>query len=547
MSWKTKRLFAFLLAFDFFCANAQEIPLSTAENFAQSVFSAFNPEKSNSILTSQTIAVDDRAAMHVIRFSDSGFVITSADLSIFPLLAYSNESDYNVDDLPSACAQWIDNYLLQIAFIYNLSPDAGMNKYLWNPQYFIQQAIVKSEVAPLCLTSWDQGCYYNSMCPATSSSACNHALTGCVATAMAQIMKYWAYPDSGQSNHTYTDPVFGSQSADFGNTAYNWSAMPNQVTSNNSDLAQMLFHVGVSVDMNYSASASFAYNSAVTPALKNYFLYSESAEFKSKNDFTNENWIWMLKNELDNGRPVFYSGTNGSGGHAFVCDGYNSAGLFHFNWGWSGNANGYFAIGNLNPNMQNFNQDNVAIVRIQPASNAPIAFFYTTTTSIHVGDSVQFIDASTNSPTSWSWIFEGATPSTSSEQNPQNIRFDSAGIYQVVLTASNASGADTKIRTNYIQVSENTSSTDDFDANDSFLVFPNPAQDVIFFENFHYTESTGTIRIFDSKGQLITQIDWNQSICHDLSVSSFPSGLYFLEFIPANPAIKSVSTQFLKQ
>jgi PKD repeat protein len=228
--------------------------------------------------------------------------------------------------------------------------------------------------------------------------------------------------------------------------------MTNNVSSTNTAVATLMYHCGVSVDMNYGVSGSGSYSWYVPNALINYFAYQNTAEIKFMADFTTTNWISMLKAELDASRPVQYSGIDGSFGHAFVCDGYNSSNQFHFNWGWSGSSNGYYAIGSLNPSGYSFNQNNMAVVRIKPPSNAPVANFTASTITPPVGGSVIFSDASTNTPTSWSWTFDGGNPSTSTQTNPQNITYATAGQYQVSLTVTNANGTDTKVRTQYINV-----------------------------------------------------------------------------------------------
>jgi len=274
--------------------------------------------------------------------------------------------------------------------------------------------------------------------------------TGCVATAMAQVLKYWNYPSQGSGSHSYTHATYGLLSADFGSTTYNWTNMPNNVVSSNNSVATLMYHCGVSVEMDYSADGSGAYSGDVVPALVNYFNYSPNVEMKSLNSFSTANWIMMLKAELDAHRPVYYGGDNGTEGHAFVCDGYDTDSKFHFNWGWSGSANGYFAIGALNPSLSyKFNSNNEAIIRIKPPSNAPVAGFTASGTMPDLKGSISFTDQSTNTPTSWSWYFEGGTPSTSIEQNP-TVRYDNVGSYLVSLTVSNADGSDTKTISGFI-------------------------------------------------------------------------------------------------
>jgi photosystem II stability/assembly factor-like uncharacterized protein len=191
--------------------------------------------------------------------------------------------------------------------------------------------------------------------------------TGCVATAMAQIMKYHNFPPQGVGSHTYTHPVYGVQTANFGAATYNWSSMPNNVSSANPGVATIMYHAGVSVNMQYAPSGSGAYSEDVPDALMDYFNYKPGCEIKYKNNYANvEDFKALLRANLDQSLPMYYSGS-GNDGHAWVCDGYRlSDGKFHFNWGWSGSSNGWYAIGALNPGGSTFNNDNAAIVNIRP-------------------------------------------------------------------------------------------------------------------------------------------------------------------------------------
>ena len=154
---------------------------------------------------------------------------------------------------------------------------------------------------------------------------------------MAQIMKFWNYPETGSGFHSYNHPAYGTLSANFGSTTYQWSLMPNVVSSSNSAVATLMYHCGVSVNMVYDIAAkggSSAQTLDVAAALKTYFGYSSTVEGKYRKDYTDAQWIDLLKTELNAGRPVQYAGTGSSGGHSFVCDGYNSNDFFHMNWGW---------------------------------------------------------------------------------------------------------------------------------------------------------------------------------------------------------------------
>lgn len=448
-----KLLFTLMLTIFGFGLFAAPVSKETAQKIAVNFYKHYAVNKTDySVADVVTRQKEGISTFYIFIFNAGGYVMVAADDAVIPVLGFSDNEPFDKNNIPPNAESWYDDYSAQIKYIIESNIDNTQTLQEWNKIRNKQFSSAKFAVNPLCTTEWDQGCYYNALCPADGAGDCGHTYTGCVATAMAQIMKKWNYPTTGIGSHTYTDPTYGSQTANFGATTYNWGSMPDNVYSANTAVATLMYHCGVSVDMTYGVSGSGSSSWYVSNALINYFAYQNTAEIKFKANFTNANWINMLKTELDGSRPVYYSGDNGSAGHAFVCDGYNSSNQFHFNWGWSGYSNGYYAIGSLNPSGYNFNQDNIAVVRIKPPSNAPVANFTASTTTPPVGDSVNFSDASANTPTSWSWTFDGGNPSTSTQTNPQNITYAIAGQYQVSLTVTNANGTDTKIRTKYIDV-----------------------------------------------------------------------------------------------
>lgn len=290
-----------------------------------------------------------------------GFVIVAADDRAIPVLGYSDHGTLDAATMPDNLRMWLQIYEEEIAAAVQAQlPQSEEAATQWTALSAGVSLPTRATTAvqPLLSTTWDQGSPYNSMCP---GSGWNQCPTGCVATAMAQVMKFWSYPQKGCGSHTYTCTSYNNQvlSANFGNTTYNWSSMPNSVTSSNTAVATLMFHCGVAVEMKYTTSGSGAptldpygnnYPSAEA-AFKCYFGYASTLKGKRKDGFEESVWIDMLKAELDAGRPVMYSGFDEdlTDGHAFVCDGYNNSNYFHFNWGWSGSNDGYFAVSSLNP------------------------------------------------------------------------------------------------------------------------------------------------------------------------------------------------------
>ncbi len=291
--------------------------------------------------------------------TDQGFIIVSGDDIVNPVLGYSLESGFEFSKMPPQVANWIENYRNQIAYAINNNLEATPSiKSKWDELYNNSYVLAKKSggVSALLKVKWDQSPYYNDKCPYDNSAGAR-TVTGCVATAMAQVMKYWSYPAKGSGFHSYKHSTYGTLSADFANTSYPWSSMPNSVTSSDSNVAKLMYQVGVSVDMNYGVKSSGAYvissQSPVTNcaeyALKNYFKFDKNLKGITRSSYTDAKWISTLETQLDSSWPVIYAGFGLGGGHCFVCDGYDANNYMHMNWGWSGYYNGYFQVDSLNP------------------------------------------------------------------------------------------------------------------------------------------------------------------------------------------------------
>ena len=314
-----------------------------------------------------------------------GFVIIAADDCVTPILGYSYDNNFATENLPPNLKDWLDGYAKQIRIAVEMRATATDEiRADWECLRQGKNIPIRSEtqVNPLITTTWGQGQYYNSMCPQDYSGPNGHALTGCVATAMAQIMRYWSYPEHGFGSHSYTPqnhPEYGTQYADFSSTTYQWSSMPNNVSNNNASVATLIYHCGVSVEMEYGPDGSGASTTGSFPsaeqAYKAFFDYKSTLHSISKSDYSDSEWISVLKTELNAARPIHYRGYGPDGGHSFICDGYNNSNYFHFNWGWNGqgqgtNNNAYFSINALTPTVQNytynFSSDQKAIIGIEP-------------------------------------------------------------------------------------------------------------------------------------------------------------------------------------
>ena len=308
-----------------------------------------------------------------------GFVVMAADDCVQPILGYSLTGKFIAENMPTNISGWLQGYNDEIQYaIDNKLKASAETIQLWKDLTEGNAKAAKATIVvdALIQTTWDQDPGYNNLCP-YDNNANELTVTGCVATAMAQIMRYWEYPSHGVGSHSYTPsthPEYGTQSVNFAQQTYNWADMP--LYSPNAEIAKLMYHCGVAVDMDYdigSTGGSGAFNTAIAPALTNYFNYKSTASLKNKSSYTTNNWNNLLKTELDAGRPVQYGGSGSGGGHAFVCDGYDSSNNYHFNWGWSGNNDGFYSLTNLNPGSggsgggsYNFTQNQSAIIGIQP-------------------------------------------------------------------------------------------------------------------------------------------------------------------------------------
>lgn len=324
-----------------------------------------------------------------------GFIIIAADDCVMPILGYSYDNNFVSENLPPNLKGWLDNYAEQIQLAVELRATATEEiRTNWDCLRRGKNLPIKSEnaVSELLSTTWNQNypyCYY---CPYNSFYS-QYTPTGCVATATAQIMKYYEYPTHGYGYNEYYCFPYGTQSANFGNTSYDWINMLDDYSgSYNSTqrnaIAKLMYHCGVSVNMDYGVDGSNAYiitndyggyrEHCAENAFERYFGYSSSIQ-GLKRDYES-NWINILKNELNNNRPILYGGRGTGGGHAFVCDGYDNNNYFHFNWGWGGdgqgsnNNYGYFILDYLCPidqfnNIHNYSSQQVALIGIQPDSN----------------------------------------------------------------------------------------------------------------------------------------------------------------------------------
>ena len=313
-------------------------------------------------------------AVFVFNSTDEGFVIVSAEDNARAVLGYSDEGTFDANNIPENMQFWLKMYADEMRREAKADEAKGkvnrreVMKHPKNQQIFRGprwRKVMKREaeeeayptIAPLLgETIWGQGEPFNNMCPQIGNE---RAVTGCVATALSQIMYIHKYPTKGIGSHSYKTETEGLKvSANFGNTTYDWANMiPNynkSYTSAQADaVATLMFHAGVAADMDYTVDGSGAVSSIALVGLTNYFGYDKAINVLPKDFLKEETTLQTIASDLQAGRPVYISGsTVNQEGHAFVCDGMQSDGYLHINWGWNGMADGYFAISALAPEVQ---------------------------------------------------------------------------------------------------------------------------------------------------------------------------------------------------
>lgn len=295
-----------------------------------------------------TATEGEQSLLYVMnRPAESGFVVLSADDCAPAVLGYTDNGSFDGEKVPDSFKWWMSLCEQDIAQAITANKS-------------IQRVSSSVVVEPLIKTTWNQDSPYNNLCTDGFQS-----VTGCVATAMAQLMKYHEWPNQGKGSHTYSyrvntgsSIITVSPSVDFSQHTYQWNNMLNDYSGTYSSsqakaVATLMHDCGVSVDMRYLGSESSAGSELVPSALYQYFDYDAGMSVHYRSNYSDTQWETMILDELKAGRPILYSGQKSANeGHAFICDGHNAEGLYHMNWGWGGYCDGFFQItgsGALNP------------------------------------------------------------------------------------------------------------------------------------------------------------------------------------------------------
>lgn len=309
---------------------------------------------------------------------DKGFTIVSGDDRMPEVVGYSAQGTYDPDHLPANYVGFMKAYQETVEAL--LKGDAQVSGGLAEARQWRAERAGTAAVAPLLGgIKWNQSAPYNNMCPIYSGT--KRAVTGCVATAMAQVMMYHQYPEKLKATiKAYNTQTYGFQIPEISSGAtYDWDNMLPDYSKSDYNSAQadavakLMYHCGAAVKMDYGPSSG----ANVTPTiLATYFGYdADLMQDLTRTVFTLQQWMTLIDNELKAKRPILYSGQASDGGHEFVCDGSDGNGLYHINWGWGGYQDGYFDLTILQPKKggagsgsakDGYNRDCSMIIGIAP-------------------------------------------------------------------------------------------------------------------------------------------------------------------------------------
>lgn len=306
------------------------------------------------------------------RGEGEGFVIVAGDDKIDGVLGYTDKGEFDYENLPCNMRYWLDEHADYVAYLQR-TPNAAPKKV---PMH--------DPIEPMVTTKWNQGDPYNQECP--NYFGLGRSVTGCVATAMAQVLYYQREKSVTEiqaniPSYTLYNEDYGTMTVDGvpAGSPIDWDNMTDTYGSSSTAVqkkavAQLMRYCGVSVEMGYTNSSSGAYSYRVSDAFNKYFGYGSAAQYAYSGNYSEDSWDALLYNELKQGRPFYLSGSNEDGGHAFVGDGYKD-GCFHINWGWGGGGpDGYYALNKMKPGSQGiggssggYSEGQEAIYNCEPA------------------------------------------------------------------------------------------------------------------------------------------------------------------------------------
>ena len=317
-------------------------------------------------------------AFYVFNGAGGGWIIISAEDAATPVLGYNESGSFSPATIPGNLRNWMAGYEKSIKAVRA----AGVRQnsevaVLWKTAGYRTKASTKKVLGTAL---WGQDSPFNDQCPTvTEKGRSVHALTGCVATAMAEVIRYHQWPEKGKGTiggYTYTSDTnkkYTVESYSIDSHYYDYSLMPTEyprsaTTAQKAAVAQLMHDCGVMVEANYNyETGTGAYSEDIVNALVSHMSYSASAQLLYRQAYSDVEWTRLIENEIDCGRPVIYAGSSATdGGHQFVCEGYDERDYLYINWGWSGDSNGFFTLSLKIPGSYTFDQDHSMVVGLEP-------------------------------------------------------------------------------------------------------------------------------------------------------------------------------------
>jgi hypothetical protein len=548
--------------------HSKNFSVSHSGNVLPELSLAYSCTETTNLLSPENRIFSINPFFYVFNYGENrGFIIVSGDDDSKEILGYSDTGNFDAKNIPDNVRYMLTLYANEIASISENRTSIADNT-VGNNNYISENKLFAASIYPLLQTQWNQDSPYNNMCPIDNRTIDGRSsYTGCVATAMAQIMKYHNFPEKGTGWHSYTtEYVTGTISADFGATTYDWANMTNTYNIYSTDaqkdaVAKLMFHCGVAVDMMYSVFASGAYSFKMALALKNNFGYDIDTELIYRSNYDISEWEDIIKNELNNYRPVYYAGSDEEYAHAFVCDGYDANSFFHINWGWGGAYDGYFQLSALDPKGHGigggkggYNYDQEIIIGIQPAlpwhpviltcpvfqaneqlvGNAENSFnigiknsgttayssdIFVYLINLRDSDIIQFILEETA---------DILPDETKTFNFSEKIVLPDGDYFLIVMYDANNDKDNPDYDYLYytfvkIYTETGVETVGDFSA-PSF--YPNPVTDLLFVKS---KETVKSITVFDLSGKILTAANYNESGRIPINVSMLDKGLYLLK------------------
>ena len=329
----------------------QETAKRLGQSFATSHFEA-SRQSADLNLIHTAFSQRGEACYYIYNVGTTGFVIVAADDNYRPIIGYSEEGVFDMDNMAPALAEYLENVrqgVMEASMASSSEPSVAADWDMLGRTGRMVSRHGGREDAYLVETKWNQNSPYNYFCPSSQGHGGpgGRCYAGCVATAAAQLMRYWNHPVQGQGSYSYIPeehPEYGLLSADFGATTYDWEHMPLTLSGASQEeieaVAELIYHVGVCMDMGYSPSGSGAVTGRLCETMPTYFFYTDQMANLYREEYTHEAYMNMVIRSIDMNWPMVQRG----GGHAYVLDGYNDHDMVHYNWGWGGSSDGWFNI-----------------------------------------------------------------------------------------------------------------------------------------------------------------------------------------------------------